>query len=197
MLLGHTALVVDDVPARKAEVRAAVTRRRQELSPDARAAAGDSIAATGLAQWSGCHTVAAYLAFGTEPPTQRLVADLHRAGVRVILPVINGAELDWAEFTDATAVRPGVLGAPEPIGEALGPEGVRQAEVVVVPALAVDRSGVRLGRGRGFYDRALARATGRIIAVVYDDELLANLPSEPHDRRVDEVLCPAGLTRCR
>jgi 5-formyltetrahydrofolate cyclo-ligase len=74
---------------------------------------------------------------------------------------------------------------------------LQQAEVVVVPALAADRTGVRLGRGRGYYDRALTRSVGRIVAVVYDDELMPALPSEPHDRRVDEVLQPSGLTRCR
>jgi 5-formyltetrahydrofolate cyclo-ligase len=196
VLLGQTAVVVDDDAAAKAELRAAITARRQDLTDASRDAAGDAIAATGLAQWSGCDTVAAYLSFGTEPPTWQLVGQLQREGVRVIVPVVKGADLGWAEFTDADAVRPGRLGAPEPTGPQLGPDALRRAEVVVVPALAVDRTGVRLGRGRGYYDRALTRATGRIVAVIYDDELMPRLPCEPHDRLVDEVLRPCGLSRC-
>jgi 5-formyltetrahydrofolate cyclo-ligase len=69
-----------------------------------------------------------------------------------------------------------------------------QAAIVVVPALSVDRRGNRLGRGRGYYDRALSDLAGSVVAVVYDDELIDEVPAEPHDRRVDAVLQPRGLT---
>jgi 5-formyltetrahydrofolate cyclo-ligase len=68
------------------------------------------------------------------------------------------------------------------------------ASVVVVPALSVDRDGNRLGRGRGYYDRALSDIKAPVVAVVYDDELIDVVPAEPHDRRVDAVLRPRGLT---
>ena len=68
------------------------------------------------------------------------------------------------------------------------------ADVVVVPALAVDRGGVRLGRGGGYYDRALrhVRPDARLVALVFDDELVDALPVEPHDRRVTAVVTPSG-----
>ena len=76
-------------------------------------------------------------------------------------------------------------------------DAIAGAAVVLVPALAVDRAGVRLGRGAGFYDRSLplAAPTARLVAVVRDDELVDQLPAEPHDVRMTHALTPgAGLT---
>jgi 5-formyltetrahydrofolate cyclo-ligase len=74
----------------------------------------------------------------------------------------------------------------------LGPDAVALASVILVPALAVDRTGVRLGRGAGFYDRSLPLAdpSARLVAVVRDDELVESLPAEPHDVRMTHVLTP-------
>jgi 5-formyltetrahydrofolate cyclo-ligase len=69
---------------------------------------------------------------------------------------------------------------------------VRDADVVLVPALAVDRDGHRLGRGRGYYDRALESVTAPVVAVVYDDDVIDDVPIEPHDRCVDGRLTPSG-----
>ncbi len=75
-----------------------------------------------------------------------------------------------------------------------GPTRSPDASVILVPALAVDRAGVRLGRGAGFYDRSLplADAAARLIAVVRDDELVDRLPAEPHDVRMTHALTPRG-----
>ena len=88
----------------------------------------------------------------------------------------------------------GRFGLLEPAGPRLGPGALAAADVVVVPALAVDRRGARLGRGRGYYDRALAHARpgAVLVAVVFDDELVDALPAEPHDRRVSAVVTPSG-----
>jgi 5-formyltetrahydrofolate cyclo-ligase len=63
-----------------------------------------------------------------------------------------------------------------------------------MPALSVDRAGVRLGRGGGYYDRALlhARPDAVLVALVFDDEFVDELPAEPHDRRVTAVVTPSG-----
>jgi 5-formyltetrahydrofolate cyclo-ligase len=76
----------------------------------------------------------------------------------------------------------------------LGPTAIGTAEVVVVPALAVDRNGLRLGRGRGYYDRALrhARPDAVLVALVFDEEFLDEVPAEPHDHRVTAVVTPSG-----
>lgn len=186
--------MADDTPLRKAELRAALLAGRAAVGADRRTTAGTAIAAAGLERWRDHATVAAYLSVGDEPPTRELVAALADAGVRVLLPVIDAAGLDWAAYSGDTDLAPGPLGIVEPTGSRLGSAGLASATVVIVPALAVDRRGNRLGRGRGFYDRALAGVTVPVVAVLYDDELVDAIPSEPHDRRVDAVLQPQGFT---
>jgi len=144
--------------------------------------------------------VCAYLPVGSEPGTSALVEALRTAGHEVLLPVVPAAPgpLDWARFDAVDALGAGPLGLREPTGARLGPSAVTGAALVLVPALAADRSGGRLGRGGGFYDRTLhLAATGTpLVAVLYDDELVDHLPVEPHDLRVTGALLPdAGLVR--
>jgi 5-formyltetrahydrofolate cyclo-ligase len=95
---------------------------------------------------------------------------------------------------DTGRLAPGRFGLLEPVGPRLGPTAVGTAEVVVVPAVAVARDGTRLGRGGGYYDRALrhARPGAVLVAAVFDDELVDALPTEPHDHRVTAVVTPSG-----
>jgi len=148
--------------------------------------------------------VCLFVAVGGEPgatPDGALpVLDAARAlGRRVLLPVTVGdAPLDWAAYTGPEALAAGAYGLLEPTGPRLGPDAVADAGLVVVPALAVDHRGVRLGRGGGHYDRTLplAGAHTRLVALVGDDELVAGpLPAEPHDVAVHAAWRPAtGLT---
>lgn len=139
-------------------------------------------------------TVVAFASAGSEPPTCSLLDGLRDAGVRVLLPVVDGAALDWAVYDGWDALVPGARGTLEPTGDRLGRAAAATADLVLVPALAVDRAGHRLGRGAGFYDRALVDVeTGRTVAVVYDDEVVDDLPTEPHDRPVGSVLTPSGV----
>ncbi|MDX3195894.1 5-formyltetrahydrofolate cyclo-ligase [Streptomyces sp. MN03-5084-2B] len=140
-------------------------------------------------------TVCAYLPFGTEPGTTAFVDALAAGGARVLLPVIRSRTdpLDWAEYTgEADLVPSRFRGIREPGGKRLGTDAVAAAELVLVPALAVDRRGVRLGRGAGHYDRSLvfAAAGTALLAVVRDDELVERLPGEPHDVRMTGALTP-------
>ena len=144
-------------------------------------------------------TVAAYVSVGTEPGTGPLVEALLEHGRRVLLPVLlPDGDLDWAEHpprgVDLVSARRGLL---EPPGPRLGQEAVATADVVLVPGLAVDRSGMRLGRGGGSYDRALGRVpVGTFVcAVLYDGEVLDQVPAAPHDRRVTAAVTPSGITR--
>ena len=150
-------------------------------------------------RWSaGAETVCAYVPVGYEPGSIELIDALHRR-LRVLLPVArrdatgNPQPLQWGEY------RPGELvdarfGLREPAEPWLATDAVAQASVILVPALAVDRGGVRLGRGAGFYDRSLPLAdpAARMVAVVRDDELVDLLPAEPHDVRMTHALTPRG-----
>ncbi|GLY64205.1 5-formyltetrahydrofolate cyclo-ligase [Amycolatopsis taiwanensis] len=146
-------------------------------------------------------TVCCYVPFGTEPGSVALVDMLRNTGARVLLPVIppRPDALDWAEYTGTAALVPGRLrGVLEPSGPRLGVSAVRSAGLVLLPALAVDHLGVRLGRGAGYYDRTLAHVAPdtALVAIVRDDELVERLPAEPHDIRMTGALTPSrGLVR--
>ena len=187
-------VVGGDPVAAKAALRARHLAARRARPPAARADAAAAVAAALLGGLGGAGTVAAHVPDETEPGHGRLPAALAGSGARVLLPVVpaQGRELAWA-VADGRLV-PGRFGLLEPAGPRLGPETIGTAEVVVVPALAVSRVGVRLGRGGGYYDRALAHARpdAVVVAVLFDDELLDEVPGEAHDHRVTAVVTPSG-----
>jgi 5-formyltetrahydrofolate cyclo-ligase len=147
---------------------------------------------------SAAGTIAAYYSIGTEPDTRGLIFGLWKRGSYVVLPVLMpDGDLDWASYEGPDSLAPGPRGLLEPVEPRRGPGTVARADVVLVPALAVDARGYRLGRGGGSYDRALARVGGQVptIALLYDDELLPAVPTEPHDQRVRVAARPGpGLT---
>ena len=141
-------------------------------------------------------TVAAYLSTGVEPGTLRLVGWLAAHGVRVLLPVLSrGRAPAWAPYGGPDALQPGRLGILEPATEPLPEDGLAAAGLVLAPALAANRHGDRLGRGGGWYDRALAHAApGTPIWVLLNaDEVLDVIPVHAWDRRVDALVTPAAL----
>lgn len=151
-----------------------------------------------MPEMSAAGTVAAYYSAGSEPDTHGLVFALWKRGSYVVLPILlPDGDLDWASYEGPGSLAPGPHGLLQPAEPARGPGTVARADVVLVPALAVDLSGNRLGRGGGSYDRALARVSPQVpaIALLYDEELLPRVPVEPHDQRVRLVARPAhGLT---
>jgi 5-formyltetrahydrofolate cyclo-ligase len=178
----------------KARLRRQLRERRAERGDDARAAAGVALARHAAELEAA--TIAAFVGTRTEPPTLALLEALNGAGRRVLLPLLrDDMDLEWGEFTSAGALRPARRGILEPPGPSLGLDAVAQAGLVLTPALAVDAAGRRLGQGGGSYDRALARARAAVVAIVFDDELVDELPVEEHDRPVDGVLTPGGGLR--
>ena len=188
-----------DVAGRKAALRARVLAARTALTAVQRAAAASSITAAVLThpEVVSARTVAAYVSIGTEPATTELLDGLRSRAVRVLVPVLReDLDLDWAIYETRAEMSQEPRGLWTPTGDRLGADAVAQADVVVVPALAVGRDGTRLGRGGGSYDRALARVpSGRpVLALLYDGELLPEVPAALHDRRVTLVATPAGVT---
>ncbi|WP_030060787.1 MULTISPECIES: 5-formyltetrahydrofolate cyclo-ligase [Streptomyces] len=185
----------------KSDLRSRLLTERRALSAEGRVEAARALAGHAGELAGPGATVAAYVSVGTEPGTRPLLDALRSGGVRVLLPVLLADnDLDWAEYGGPGELTPAGRGLLEPVGPRLGPEAVTEASVVLLPGLAVDRGGLRLGRGGGSYDRVLARL-GRagvrpVLAVLlYEHELLERVPAEPHDRPVDLAVTPSGVRR--
>lgn len=171
--------------------------------------------------------LAGYVPLATEPLDLGTLDELSAAGARVLVPIVVGAEpLDWCAYPCPVPLGP--FGVAAPAGEPLGAAAALEADAILIPALAVDGAGHRLGRGGGHYDRTLTElarlaelaeptelAPGtervelaeprsgrepaprrtRLIAVVFDDEVLDEVPTQGFDRPVDAVVTPSGGLR--
>jgi 5-formyltetrahydrofolate cyclo-ligase len=178
----------------KAALRAQILDRRRTRPVQERQTAAAGVTRALLRGLAGVRAFAAYVPEDDEPGHGRIPAAFTQLGARVLLPVVpsDGRELAWA--VDTGRLAPGRYGLLEPLGPRLGATAVGTADVVVVPALAVARDGIRLGRGGGYYDRALqhARPDAVVVALVFDDEFVDELPAEEHDWRVTAVVTPSG-----
>ncbi|GHF85989.1 5-formyltetrahydrofolate cyclo-ligase [Kitasatospora xanthocidica] len=183
----------------KSDLRTRLLTERRGLSAEERAEAALALAGHAWELAARGATVAAYVSVGAEPGTRPLLDALREEGVRVLLPVLlPDNDLDWAEYAGPEGLAPAGRGLLEPVGPRLGPEAVTEAAVVLLPGLAVDRGGLRLGRGGGSYDRVLARldraGVRPVLAVLlYEHELLERVPAEPHDLPVDLAVTPSGV----
>jgi 5-formyltetrahydrofolate cyclo-ligase len=180
---------VVEVEARKRRLRSGIRARRSDRDTAEASSLDASLGRvlTGCPLLAGAHRVACYSSLPGEPGTRTLLAELRRRDIEVLLPVLlPDDDLDW-EPRPARHDAPGTLGV----------HAVASVDLVIVPALAVDTAGRRLGQGGGSYDRALSRVPARVpvLAVVHDDELLdaavSPLPTLPHDRLVQAVATPS------
>ena len=145
-----------------------------------------------LATAVGARSVACFVSVRGEPDTAGFLAWAHAAGVRVMLPrSLSDGLLEWVSFTPGGFTQ-GAFDIPEPVGPAIPPGALASADLLLIPAAAVDINGMRLGWGRGFFDRQLAALSRNgpgtappVYAVVWEDEVLDSVPTEPHDVPVD------------
>ncbi|RAU96998.1 5-formyltetrahydrofolate cyclo-ligase [Mycolicibacter senuensis] len=181
----------------KSTLRARLLAARRAVPPEVHDAEARALACY-LEQFAGgARTVSAYLPVGSEPGSTAMLDGLTRRGIRVLLPVVRTEDdgtplaLMWGEYRPEKLV-PGPFGLLEPAPPWLPAQVLAEADLVVVPALAIDRRGARLGRGAGFYDRSLLLRRPQIplVAVVRDTELLDELPAEPHDVPMTHALTP-------
>ncbi|GHD04145.1 5-formyltetrahydrofolate cyclo-ligase [Zhihengliuella salsuginis] len=193
-------------PQVKDEVRRVWRRRRRELPAPERSRQMGAVAEE-LRAWIAERpqpvTVAAYLSYGAEPSLEPLLESLHDDGARLIVPVcLPERQLGWVQWFPGVAVaRSAVAPIDEPVGHRGGVEAAAAADVVLVPAQAVDQRGARLGQGGGYYDRFIAALRGRpeapppLLAVVYEHELATagTVPTGPQDQPVDGVVTSRGI----
>jgi 5-formyltetrahydrofolate cyclo-ligase len=137
--------------------------------------------------FSHAETLALYSPINNEVRTQTLLTEARSAGKQVCFPRVNGESLQFVAVESNSQLQPGAFGVAEPRdGKILAPEAI---DLLVVPGVAFDREGYRLGYGKGFYDRELARMAGATVSVglCYEFQLCERLPVEEHDQQLDFV----------
>ena len=180
-------------------MRADARERRRSLTLDASEGSAQGILThlQALVTDMGAARIGCYLSAVDEPPTRDFIEWALEDDIEVLLPISrDDGLLDWAHFS---AGDEGVdsLGMPIPLGDVLGPVAIDTVDVLIVPASLVDRDGMRMGWGRGYFDRTLGSMGHRppVFAVVYDHEVVDSVPREAHDQPVDGVVTPSGIIR--
>lgn len=186
-----------DVHAEKRALRAELRERRRTMTVTEREHASEQLGERlrELVAATGARSLSAYLSSTDEPNVRPFLNWAHEQGIRVLLPITrDDGLLDWA-VGDGESEREGLFGMPEVIGEVLSPLAIDEVDLILVPAASVDASGMRLGWGRGYFDKTLGSMERRppAYAVVFDSEFVDVVPSEPHDQPVDGVVTPSAV----
>ncbi|MFL0412218.1 5-formyltetrahydrofolate cyclo-ligase [Microbacterium paludicola] len=192
--------MTDSLDQAKRALRAELRERRQQLSDAQRESAAEGIREQleALVDSLGARSVSCFLSSPTEPGTRSFINAAIEQGLRVLLPVMReDGLLDWTVASPGGQEVQSALGVPEAVGELLGPIAVNDVDLMIVPAAAVDRGGMRMGWGRGFFDKTLGSMARRppAYAVIYDSELVDSVPQDVHDQPVTGVVTPTRTVR--
>ena len=177
----------------KSEIRGVILRKRGLIGAAGRAEKDSAIRDRLLATdaFRTAKAVVLYASFKSEAGTHELIAGRLKEGVKVILPRVEGEDLGLYEITDMDRdLRPGAMGIPEPSGDVRRAD-VNEADIIIVPGVAFDLQGGRLGYGKGYYDRLLARRRTNIplAALAYEEQIWEEpLPLSSHDINMDCIV---------
>lgn len=193
----------DEVGHQKRALRAELRERRRSMTATERetSIAGLTENLIALASDSQATYIAAYLSTPNEPATRDFLSWAAQHNIRVLLPISRqDGLLDWAPYNASDAMDDegrDVFGMPTPTSELLSPIAINDVDLIIVPAASVDRSGMRMGWGRGYFDKTLGsmERCPPVYAVIYDSEFVDSVPSEVHDQRVNGVVTPSGVVR--
>jgi 5-formyltetrahydrofolate cyclo-ligase len=188
-----------EVTNQKRALRAELRERRQNLTgPEQDAAtAGITRNLIDLTTDLSARSVSCYLSARNEPNTRPYLNWARENGVRVLLPITReDGLLDWTTG-DGTTETESILGLPEAVGELLGPIAINDVDLIIVPAAAVDATGLRMGWGRGYFDKTLGsmEKCPPVYAVLFDGELVEEVPRELHDQAVDGAVTPTRIVQ--
>lgn len=188
-------MTTDAIADAKRALRAELRERRQQVPASAREAAAHGIARQlwQLVESTGARSLSCYLSTPTEPSTRVFLNEAVARGLRVLLPVTRAdGLLDWAVAAADDDETEGWFGVPEPAGELLSPLAVNDVDLLVIPAAAVDGRGTRLGWGRGYFDKTIGSMEHcpPVYAVIFDAELIDEVPRDLHDQPVSGVVTP-------
>lgn len=187
-----------ELSSRKQQKRRELSQARQQLQPQQLASFNDAIMKqlTALIKKLGATKIAAYCADHQEPGGTGLVSALSDLGVSLWLPVSRPKGiLEWGRYTHPGSLRPGAFDIPEPAGPYRHSHDVlRTLDLIVVPALGATPEGIRIGKGAGYYDRALEGSRTPTVLLLFDSEVDPTIPHEAHDARTDFTITPSGTS---
>jgi 5-formyltetrahydrofolate cyclo-ligase len=190
-----------DAANQKRALRAELRERRRNMTAREREVAEEGITGnlTQLVIDSEARSLSCFLSGQNEPNTRPFLNWAYQSHVRVLLPITRqDGLLDWTTGDGETETEH-ILGFPEAVGELLGPIAINDVDLILVPAAAVDASGMRLGWGRGYFDKTLGsmEKCPPVYAVLFDGELVDEVPRERHDQAVDGVVTPTRVVTFR
>ena len=188
----------EDLVTAKQALRAEIRDRRRVMPQHERDEATAKLTEhlKNLVAARGVKRLSCYLATPSEPETRPFLSWAYDNGIEVLLPVSrDDGLLDWAIANDSPDENVGLYGIPEPTGELIGPIAINDVDLIIVPASAVDKKGVRMGWGRGYFDKTLGSMGKRPpgYALVFDSEYVDSLTREVHDQPVTGVVTPSAL----
>jgi 5-formyltetrahydrofolate cyclo-ligase len=190
--------MTDDVGNLKRALRKELrSRRRAMTEADTRAAT--SALTTHLVELATrleITSMSAYLSADNEPNVRPFLNWAAERDIKILFPITRAdGLLDWAVSLDNESEVEGLYGLPEPVGEVLSPMAINHVDLIIVPAAQIDHSGMRMGWGKGYFDKTLGSMEKRppVYAVVFDTEYVESVPSERHDQPVDGVVTPSGI----
>lgn len=189
--------MVTDASLVKRALRAELRERRRTRTSVERDSATEGFTRmlTQLVTESDARIVACYLSAVNEPNTRDFLNWARDEGIRILFPITrDDGLLDWT-YGDGETETEGLHGMPEPVGEIMGPLVINDVDLILIPAAAIDEAGTRLGWGRGYFDRTLGsmEKCPPVYAIVFDDEVVSQLPSELHDQPVTGVVTPTRI----
>lgn len=186
-----------DPTLEKRALRAELRERRQNLSQHEREIATNGFTKNleALTRELSARSISCYLSTPSEPNIRPFINWAEAEGIRVLFPISrDDGLLDWT-VGEASTETEGLHGMPEAVGELLGPIAINDVDLIIVPAASVDHSGMRLGWGRGYFDKTLGSMENcpPVYAVIFDSEYLDEVPREVHDQAVNGVVTPTRI----
>jgi 5-formyltetrahydrofolate cyclo-ligase len=186
-----------DASNQKRALRAELRERRRNMTAleQTNATAGITRNLVDLVTDLSARSCSCYLSTTNEPNTRPFLNWARDNGVRVLLPISRqDGLLDWT-IGDGESEEENVYGLPEAVGEVLGPIAINDVDLIIVPAAAVDKTGMRMGWGRGYFDKTLGsmEKCPPVYAVLFDGEVVDEVPRERHDQPVDGAVTPTRI----
>jgi len=176
----------------KRELRQEIRTQKRRLSAAELAVMSEDICSKvlALASWQEAGTLLLYYPLPDEVDVRLLIKDAFESGKKVLLPVVKGDELELHLYEGEASLKEGTFGIMEPTGPLFAPKHYGEIELAIIPGMAFDNAGHRLGRGKGYYDRLLPNLkTAKLTGICFPFQLLEEVPAEAHDISVCEVIC--------